>query len=226
MFQFKDEINEQVFCRVPKQFIRDGRWALLPKASKAIYLPIACHANAKGVSYPGTETIAALAGIDTDTVTAGIKGLSTVNGLFDRIEKYVTPRGLRAYRYYLHIPPMEKGSAFPVYRSVLDGGNWAMLNRTGQALYMAMRAFSFYDTNFDSEGYAQRIFELCMAEKDVLCECAGINERSFQEAFRSLVDCWLVDRTPDGGCVVFIRPEYGFSADFLNKRLLKGKNSE
>lgn len=225
MYQFPQEINQVNFYRQSKPFVLRGHWAEMPKASKAIYPVIACHADEKGISYPGTETIAALAGIDSDTVTKGIKGLKDNTLLVRKIETYVTCKGHSAYRYHLDFPAMEKGLSFPFYKSLLEGGNWAMLNSSGKALYMAIRAYAFYDEynlGFVMEDYVERTNEVCEADVKILCEFAGIHPKSFKSGLQSLIDCYLAEITQKNQIKIFIRPEKRFMSEFMDE-LSKGK---
>lgn len=220
MYQFPSKVNQVNYFRFPKQLVKSGKWALLPKASKAIYPAIASFANEKGISYPTEETIAAISGIVPDTVTAGIKALRNERQIVERIETYTTAKGHSAYKYKLNFPAMDKGTSFPFYKAVLEGGNWAMLKSSGKSLYVAIREFSSYDEEnlgFVMEEYQARTYEICEADKRILCECAGIDQKSFKSGIRSLIECHLVEITNDDQIKVYIKPEVRFKAEFMNE---------
>ncbi len=203
------------------------RWANLPSASKSIYPVIGVHCNKSGLAFPSEETIAVLSGRTPKTVREGIDGLKGSPVGF-KVERYVTGRGHRANKYYLTLPPKEKGRTVFFFKAVIEGGNWLHLSSTAQALYPVMKSFVFWDfweeetEEEDSlEIFANRDHDLSSPDQDVMCEYAGISHRSLYDALESLEEHSLIEKTdPYEGqdtWKVFRLPPQIYKHDYLNE---------
>jgi hypothetical protein len=243
MYQFKKPDNFSshfLFDRVV--LIKSRRWAEMPFSAKSIYPVIAIHRNEKGDAWPSQQTIAIMAGVDPKTVRTGLAALDDLPG-FSRKSRKVNSRGHRSYTYRIRNGSTDKGRSFAFHRAIIDGGNWHLCSDSAKAVYPAMRHFSYFDIEeyaaetstpehkeltesdmeeFIFEGhYAQRWFEFCSADNDVLAEFAGITERSVQSALESLKQNFLIERVESiyGGEVWKVNripPEY-WTADYMNK---------
>ena len=227
MYQFNPGINNANFFRFDRMLILTKRWANLSSASKSIYPVIGVHCDKSGLAFPSEETIAILSGRTPKTVIEGIAGLKESRVGF-KVERYVTGRGHRANKYYLSLPPKEKGRTFFFYKAVIEGGNWLHLSPTAQALYPVMKSFVFWDffeeetEEEDSiEVYANRDYDLSNPDQDVMCEYAGISHRSLYDALESLEEHDLIEKTDpyDGQDTwkVFRLPSKIYKRDYLNE---------
>ena len=223
MYHFKDKIDYKGHFWFDKKLIENKNWALLPKASKAIFPVIASFSNKEGETFPKEQTIAILSGNTDKIVRKGIKGLEGFPGI--SIENYVTRRGRRSKRYIISKPPKDKGRAFPFYKSIFETGLWLHLKPSAQALYPVMRHFGFFDLErYDKEGeyqvsdfdevYKDRTYDFCDAEVNVLAEYAGITTRSVYNAFKSLEHEALF-RHPNE---VIIHPQSLYTRPDLNEK--------
>ncbi|MCF8069239.1 MAG: helix-turn-helix domain-containing protein [Desulfobacterales bacterium] len=236
MYFYKEEINNTNFFRWEKYLIESGKWAKLPPASKAVFPVIAWHCNKDGNAFPSEQTIAILSGLSEKTVREGTKGLWGFSGF--NFSFYITKRGKRAKRYHIDLPTNpKKGTVFPFYKNIMDGGHWHLLNPTGKALYPVMRNFGFFDIeqyadledldfsfgDFD-EVYPDRKYDLCEAEKSVLAELAGISERSVDSALDNLEEFLLVETIGQGTMwKVYLKSKDGlyYTRECLNERIEK-----
>lgn len=237
MYQFKYNINDEVFFRFDKWLIENLHWAELPPSSKSVFPVIGVHCNRAGIAFPKEETIAILSGRTEKTCRGGINGLKDFPGFSFR--HYITARGKRSRRFYLKLPSTDdKGRAFAFHRCIVDGGNWLLLKPTAQALYPVMRHFGFFDfraycdlyeidckpDNFD-EVYKARGYDFCEAEVGIMAEHAGISTGSMAEALKNLQDCFLIE--PMGavegvsGWRVFLRPAETFEPADLNRGVME-----
>ncbi len=243
MYQFKEELNYRVFFWFDKLLIKNMNWALLPKASKAIFPVIGCHCNKHGIAFPGERTIAILSGRTDKKVREGIRGLEDFPGF--RVSDYITSRGRRAKEYFIKIPSTdENGRKFPFHKLVLECGNWRELKPTAQALYPVMRCFGFFDIHWyvdvddiDSEVndfeevYRNRKYDYCTADPDVLAQFAGISKKSIKSALDDLARNFLIE--PSGRYYddtplfkVYLQPFRIYTREFLNKKIIKSYQHE
>jgi hypothetical protein len=226
MYHFKDKIDYEGHFWFDKKLIENKSWALLPSASKAIFPVIASFSNRAGEAFPGEQTIAILSGNTDKVVRKGIKGLEGFPGIF--IDSWVTRRGRRAKKYVISKPPEEKGSAFPFYKSVFEGGLWLHLKPSAQALYPVMRHFGFFDfdryneygdfqaSDFD-EIYRDRIYDFCEATVDVLAEYSDITTRSVYNALQNLESQKLLSGHQDVVKKILIVPQSSYHRSYLNE---------
>ncbi|HNU72428.1 MAG TPA: hypothetical protein PKL48_12045 [Thermodesulfobacteriota bacterium] len=241
MHTFTDDINQSQFFWFDKRLISSMQWAILSKASKAVFPVIACHANKQGQAFPGERTIGNLAGITDKVARAGISGLRDFSH-FD-YDYYITARGKRAKRYHLQVPQKhDRGASFPFFRYVLDSGAWHEALPTAKALYPVMRHFAGFDvdeyieaegkiglgvdTDFD-EIWTARKYDFCTADPHVLCEYAGIHRNSLPDALKSLERVCLIDRH-EGRWRVYLRTKDRliFAREFLNQQIRKARQNE
>jgi hypothetical protein len=149
-----------------------------------------------------------------------MKGLKVLRSF--KNEKYVTARGLRAYKYYIKPPPQEKGASFFFYKQIITGGNWLHLKPSAKALYPVLKHFSYYDhmehnQELQSLDYRERQFDYTEAEIDVMAEYAGLSEKSVREALEELEKHYLIEEIFWGVWKVFLKPLEGYLSDHLNE---------
>ena len=236
MYQFKEECNQDQFFWWKKDLIENMNWALLPKSSRAIFPVIACHANEKGVAFPGEQTIAILSGISNKIVREGIRGLEKFPGF--KWDYYLSKRGKRAKKFKIKLPlNVNRGSAFPFYKFILEAGIWRKLKSSAKALYPVMRYFGFFDINLyaeleDSEiceaefeeMYPTRKYDFCDADFAIMAEYAGLHRNSLQAALKDLEDNFLIEPLSDyNEWKVFLRSKNFtiWKRDYLNKQILR-----
>lgn len=237
MYQFKDEVHENVFFRFDKLWIENMNWALLPKSSKAILPVIAVHCNKDEIAFPSEQTIAILSGLTEKTVREGIKGLLGFPGF--KLDHYVTKCGRRANKFMFIFPPEdEKGRCFFFNKSIIEGGNWRFLKPVSKALYPVMRHFA----NFDLEVYLQnheyayqiyhpdkdfkefykaREWDICGAEIPIMAEYANITRPSVYEALNDLTDKELIKPMAKSRWKVFLSPHRTYNKEFLNREIIR-----
>ena len=251
MYQFKEPNNfvgHFLFDKVV--LIKSKRWANMPFAAKSIYPVIAVHRNEKGKAFPSQQTIAMMAGVDPKTVRTGLAALDDLPGFFRT--STVNSRGHRSYTYKIRNGSPDKGRSFAFHRAIFDGGNWHLCNDSARAVYPVMRHFSYFELDeyaaetddsdqqeliysdmpeFIESGYfAQRRFDFCSAELDVLAEFAGITEKSARSAMKVLQKNYLIKRieSVSGGEIwkVYRIPPMYFKPEYMNRLTAKryGKN--
>jgi hypothetical protein len=230
MYHFKDKIDYKGHFWFDNKLIENKNWALLPKASKAIFPVIASFSDSEGKAFPGEQIIAILSGNTDKVVRKGIKGLEGFPGI--SIENYVTRRGRRSKKYIISKPPEDKGRAFPFYKSIFETGLWLHLKPSAQALYPVMRHFGFFElerydkageyqvSDFD-EVYKDRIYDFCYSTVDVLAEYAGITPRSVYNAFENLANGKLLNLHQDFIKEVIIHPQHSHNRSYLNGQTKK-----
>lgn len=234
LYQFSEITNNDIHFWFDKKLISNFNWATLPPASRAVFPVIACHRNENGLSFPGERTIAIMSGVTDKTARSGIMGLEGFPGY--KMSFYTSKFGRRSKRFIIDKPPVLKGRSFPFFKSIIESGTWSKLTPTGQALYVTMRSFGFYDfQSLDESGeaehvstedaflaiYADRDFDFCNAEINLLAKYAGITRQSFYPAIKCLEFCHLVERstTDDGESVwkVFLHTNWRFQIAHLNE---------
>lgn len=220
MCNLKKTVNFQNFFKMDKYLVTKGSWSKLPAASKTIFPAIAVHANAKGVAFPGQETIASLCGCTPKTVREGLDGLKKFSGI--RINPYFTNRGKRSYRFKLKSAPDLEGRSIRIYRSFFDAGNWSQLPSVAHAVYLVLLAYSSFDINtynalltdseeeepskfFDEDGFKNRLFDIAEPELEALEELAGISKRSVYTALDALEKNFFIQRA-DEYFKIFLKP--------------------
>ena len=231
MYHFPDreKIDWTQYFRFDKKLIKNGNWARILPAAKAIFPVIGCHCNEHGQSFPGEKTIAALSGLTDKSVRKGISGLDGFPGF--KWQYYKTRMNKHSKKFFIELPPKsEKGRAIFFHRGILEGGNWCQLKPAAQALYPVMRYFSYYDVQEDDEReeilgveelYATRKWELCNTDIGELAENAGINRRSIKAALESLQESNLIepytDKTGEDMWKVYLIPPEIWKAGYLNR---------
>jgi hypothetical protein len=241
MYQFKDQLND-VYFRFDKRNVMNYKWGDLPTSSKSILPVIGVHCNEAGIAWPSQETIGIKSGRTPKTVRDGIKGLESrkYQG-FNIVGRQPTSRGQWQKIYEIDLPPTnEQGRSFTFYKQVVDGGNWSMLSGVSHALYVAMRAFGYFEPEeywslagdvlhvgdlYDYETrdlFRDRVFDICAADYEVLMECAGISENSFYKALDELTNHYLIEQAPwdSSAWKVWLKPRKTFSAAWLNDRAM------
>jgi len=158
------------------------------------------------------------------------------------IERCVTNRGHRANKYYLNIPPDEKGRSFSFFKCVVTGGNWSLLTPGAHSLYPVMMTFSFFNfenyeylenTEFGDNvqdmiecGYYQRRkYDFCDADIKVMAEFAGIGKRTVVTALKALEHKYLIEKinpiNKNDTWKVFRCPPTRYTANSLNEKTIK-----
>lgn len=224
------EINGDMHC---------GVWSGLRHTSKAVLIVILRHANSDGVSFPSQELICAKSGISTlKTVGKACKELEGA-GLI-KVNKFTTPLGKRANRYVLTNKLLDNHDYIASYHHHLEAGYWAVMGNNGhisQSLYWAIRFFSRpradldsdqadcgwtnYDSDEGREWLANRDGDVCCAERESLCEFAGITTRSYGAAMEILRKMKVITSIPDHPDKLFVNFYFGhhYSSDYLNSIL-------
>jgi hypothetical protein len=210
MEAFKKSLYDTNFFRFDKEIVNSKAWATFPAASKSVYPVIASHCNAEGVSFPSQQRIARLSGLSEKTVRVGLSGLKVWAGM--SIGKKMV-RGRLANNYKIRPTPDIKGRSFTVYNVIIRNGLWARLKPSSHALYITLRAFSFFDSflYFDLEGlenygydvasfiedgnYRTRKYDFANPEIKYLSEYAGISRSAIFTALRDLGTWGLIDKT-------------------------------
>ncbi len=227
MYHYHENLNQDQHFWFDKKLIENMNWAMLPKASKAIFPVIASHCNSNGLSFPGERTIAILAGRTDKIVREGIQGLAGFPGF--KIGFYTTRRGKKGKRFHLTMPPKEKGRSFPFHKQIIEGGNWSLLKPSAASLYPVMRYFGYYDeldydvTAFDNYTFTDRSHDFCEAETLLMAKYAGITRNSIYRALDNLESHFLIERADRGNgseWKVFLRPPKYYKRDFLNEKTM------
>jgi hypothetical protein len=235
MYQFKEPCNSTQFFWWNKKLIENLNWALLPKSSKAVFPVIACHANEKGVAFPGERTIAIFAGVSDKVVREGIRKLEGFPGI--EWDYYLSKRGRRAKSFKVKLPPANfRGSAFPFFKFILEAGLWREIRPSAKALYPVMRYFGYFDIGLYAqiedleiyegdydEVYPARKFDICEAELGVLAAYAGIHRNSLNSALRNLESDSLIEPINHYSWKVFLRSKDNkiLKRDYLNKKIMR-----
>ncbi len=213
--------------------IENKNWALLPKSSKAVWPVIACHANERGIAYPGERTIAILAGVSDKVAREGISRLDAFPG-FDW-DYYLTKRGKRSKKFKVKLPTVNnRGNAFRFYKFILEAGFWSEIRPSAKALYPVMRYFGYFDFFAYSELeyvdyaadeiYSNREYDFCKAEIGVLAKYAGIHRNSVYSALENLESNILIEPTAEYyGWKVFLRSKDDniLKRDYLNEKIMR-----
>lgn len=192
-----------ILCRTgPGDDIRPGVWADLSLSAKAVLIILLRHANLENISFPSTEVICAKSGINSRKTTKRASD-ELKDALLLKIEKYTTVNGKRAKRYILSPKHFcrEETDYLPSYHHHVEAGYWAMMGYkrpSAQALYWAIRLFARprpdmvedgwidFDRDEGREWLANRDGDVCAADRDVLCDFAGITPRTYPVAMQSL----------------------------------------
>jgi len=75
MYQFKEELDRDVYFMFDKKLVENRNWSMLLSAARVIFPVIASYANGNGEAFPEEETIAILSGITQKTVRGGVENL-------------------------------------------------------------------------------------------------------------------------------------------------------
>ncbi len=175
-------------------------------------------------------------GSTSKVVREGIRHLEAFPKV--RVDLYVTRRGRRAIRFHLKLPKnKEQGTVFPLYKPIIEGGNWGHLKPSGRALYPIMRHFGFFDIDLyleieDPDGdqgygdfeevFRNRTCDYCEADNGILSEFAGISRRSVPETIQDLKRHHLIERIlPNDTCIsgwkVYLHPPRYYKRSYLNQ---------
>lgn len=235
------------FTRLPRSVIGfehngdiyAGVWSTLKHTSKAVLIVLLRHVNSEGVSFPSQEVICAKSGINT-LKTVGNACVELEGAGLIKINKFVTPRGKRANRYILTKKLLESQDYIASYHHNVEAGYWAVMGNRGhisQALYWAIRFFDTpradldseqsdfgwtdYDSDEGREWLAKRDGDVCCAERDVLCEFAGITTRSYGPAMDILRKMEVISTIPNHPDKLFVSFQFGYhyKPDVLNSFL-------
>lgn len=216
------------YFRFDKSIVTIVHWQAMESAAKTVYPVIAIHANEKGYCYPHIKTIAKFSGRSNKTVYRGIADLKRYRLI--KIRKKSIRRGFKANHY--HVPSIagENDPHFPFHKELIrlengEKGIWSKLKSSEQALYIAMRTFTIFDTKLYcqyrpiQEGLSVADFkkwfplresEWCQESNYQLADWAGISRQRIPGALRSLQKHGLID--PDGryGWIVYFRGKWFF----------------
>lgn len=224
MYQFKDLSGG--FFKMPHWIIDNGNWAALSLTAKAVLPVIARHCAEDGVAFPSERTVAILCDMQDKYVRKGIFDLNGFPGF--SLKTYTTSHGRRGKKF--HLDWLGQGESFPIRHALIDGGNWGLMKPTARAVYVAMRRWGFlpdatelgddYATNYAGE-YANRKFEYCEAEWDILCRAAGItvNKRSFNSAIDDLRKHHCIGESDYDSFKVYLTPPCYYKRAWMNGRV-------
>lgn len=225
---FYSKINHENYFMFDKNLIKNKIWCNLPLSSRAVFPVIGVHCNKEGTSFPSQLTIGILCGLQPKAVSAGVRGLAGVPGF--SVSSYVNSHGKNAHKYSITPAPKTKGCAFPIYRNIMDGGNWSQVSEVGKALYPVLRNFGYFtqedcggseDASIDfMESFKKRDFELCEASPHILQDFSGLSRQSIYNGLKSLQEASLIERY-SGVWKVFLHPDQIFKRDFLNAEVQK-----
>jgi hypothetical protein len=235
-YLFKDNIDDVGFFRFDKRWIENKNWALLPLASKAILPVIGCHCDANGHAFPGERRIAILSGLSDKTVRKGIRGLEAFPGF--RFVSFVTSRLKKSKRFFLDLPPLERGRFFSFYKYILESGLWRELCAVAKAVYPVIRCYSWFDlilySGYEEEAYydpdnpaatfEKREYEFFDGDLSYILEYSGIHRNSLKSALSDLQKKALIEPHENiEGWKVYLRSKNRsqYSRDLLNTKILK-----
>jgi len=239
---FKDEIDYNGFFPMPRTLfqyeeLKDispiGPWAELSLAAKSVLPVILAHMFINESCCPGIRRISAFAGISKNTVTRGVADLKALPEF--TVRKILTRQGKYKNIYSFKKPVVSiRGSWFPFHRCIVQSGNWALLTPAAKALYCTMRHWAQYDmlseqTTKDGSGFAERQFDTCNAQRNILAECAGITTRSVRNALKDLENCGLIQRVQeidDDGYAKLFEPDEDAWCVFLRPARLRNSMSQ
>jgi hypothetical protein len=239
MYQFNDEFNHKSFFWFRKKLVADMNWAILSRPAKAIFPVISCYADKNGIAWPGERTIAILSGYSDKAVRQGIRELEGFSGF--KWSPYTTKRGKRSKKFNVKLPQENNKDCFPFHQYLLESGMWRCMQPTSKALYVTMRAYSYfdYDEYFDeldeayppdedfNEEFANRLFDFCDADRGVLIKHSGISRRSLYTALNDITTNFLIEQLEHNRWKVFLKPtnpDGGYmikTRSYLNKQLCK-----
>ena len=237
MYQFKDEVHENVFFRFDKLWVKNMNWALLPKSSKAVLPVIAVHCDKDEIAFPSEQTIAIQSGLTEKTVREGIKGLLGFPGF--KLDHYITKRGRRANKFRFNFPPEdEEGRCFFFYKTIIEGGNWSLLKPVSKSLYPVMRHFAYFDLEvyLQKHKYAYQIYhpdkdfkklyktrqwDICGAEIPIMAKYANITRQSVYEALYDLTEKGLIKPMAKSRWKVFLSPNKTYTKESLNRKIIR-----
>jgi len=226
------------FFRFDPALIENGTWASLPLASKAIFYPLAAHADRKGRAFPSEETIRRLSGYkDLGAVKAGVKGFRKA-GVVKVHTRQAGPRKTKNY-YMLPIPAPD-AKAIHLISDLIKHQQFVSLSPIAKALYLPLRHISRYP-DFDDLVIAERVelnndggyldnwvSELCEEgrssyswrpynvieyegidfNRSKLAELSGIHRNSISSAIDELCEHGVLWRGEDGA-LICVCPLYG-----------------
>jgi hypothetical protein len=235
-YQFKEEIDDVGFFRFDKRWIENKSWALLPMASKAILPVIGCHCDANGFAFPGERRIAILAGLSDKTLRKGIQGLEGLPGF--RSEPYVTSRLKNSKRFFLDLPPLERGRFFSFHKFILESGLWRELSAVAKAVYPVIRCYSwfdlilyrgfeeeaFYDPDNPAATFEKREYEFFDGDLSYIREYSGIHRNSLKSALSDLhIKALIEPHEENDSWRVYLRSKERrrYPCDYLNTEILK-----
>jgi len=227
-------INTINFFFFNNLYIKNKKWAKLPKASKSIFPVIASFCNKDGIAFPGEKIISKLSGRTEKTIRSGIKKLE--EGVFiQRYAQATSKPGQKYYIYKLDIKNemIEKNEAFQFYKSLINSGIWAKLLPVSQSLYPVLRYKGDY-TKKSLKNIKEKFnvettkFNLCKNDLKLFAEYAGIGKRSVKTALDDLIKYNLIRKikTEDfKGWLVFHHPS-AISDHTIEKNIMISKEKK
>ena len=234
MFQFTDDLREELFIQISKYYFEKDLWGPLPQASKAVLPIILKHLNEDGTCFPSQQTIAILAGITEKTVRHGLKGLDGLPGY--ETEKYISRRGHIAYKYRMRAIP-EHPKSISICHGFFNGGNWSQLTPSAKAVYPVLKYFAWWDfgiyredeeiiehegEDLSGQNYPHRSYDYADPDRECVSSISGIATRSVGSAYDSLIDCHFIElHEPSMGretWKLFVDPQMVFKPDYLNRQ--------
>jgi hypothetical protein len=222
------------FFYFSKTLVRDGTWARLSKASKAIFPVINIFRGIEGLSYPSEQTIGKYAGLVEKQVRLGVSGLCGLPGI--RVERRTTIRGNHSKNFIITLPLPKKSFSFS--RAIIESNVWSGLSSSAKSLYPVLRSLSFFDpelyqglyeTRFANPDidtfradFPSRLFDFCDRKAVELCKLAGIHRGSFGGAVLELIKEHLLIKE-SGLCLVYHKPysAVDFDVEFFPKPVEK-----
>ncbi len=230
MYLFKDEINWDNWYFFSKRLVLSGQWSCVNQATRSI-LPVIMKFRNKdnGEAFPSFQTIGALAGLSEKTVSAGVKGIESLEGF--KVEAYKSRTGNKAYKYY--IPHYAGKDLIRINYSLFESGYWRQLSHSAKSVYIVLRVLAVcecWDNMFDEddqadgdkERYRLRKYDLVRFDTFLqIEELAGISRPSLNSAIESLKTIGLIEEHPEDGQIIYIETKNSYKREYLNAELRK-----
>ena len=230
MYQFTDEINHENFFQIEKSLIKtedvlpDTVWRKLPLSTKSIYPVIGCHAGKNGIAYPGQESIAALSGMDVDTVRKGVEYISDIPSI--ELKERYTGRGVLQRKWEFPKINNYNEKIFSFYRAVLESGCWRMLRKecrseAAHAVYCTLLAHGWFEFDLyaevrsridekevdlnereffdlDDGRYPYRDYDFVFVDEvQRMAYLSGVSEKTYRKAIEALKEVKLLEPIPE-----------------------------
>lgn len=184
------------FFKLNRAIVQKGYWKTLPRYSRCIFPVIITHINHKNNStFIGNDRISELARVDKKYMDSAISGLKRLSGFSISFDTSKRGKKMQIFNY-------ESGKLEDVrfFKEIILNGTWAKLSSSAKSLYVTMLCFTYqeYPENHcfsteEKEVFIAREGEgICIADKDVLWEKAGIGRRSYFNAIKELKEIGLI----------------------------------